>query len=1124
MKQIFNELAPDSKVQADWTRQLETARAILDRHSRGINSVLLADEVGMGKTYAALAAIALHLFQTAKNDRKVLLVVPNVLLSSKWEQEIRTFNRDYLRRKGGKELRPLVVGGYWDLVQNLHDYQNVDVPRISERMLRCFAFLVKEWLNGLRRKAYKRKIQWPICNGLNELHPDVLELTSYLSPLALSNFLEEQISLEPDRFENMSRNLEADQPCKFLKQLFRTFGARQDSMEPNVFIVAMSALSRTRSDHSDARLFSSYIVSRGLKNRKPPVRLSVLAAVHAANLVTGPETIKPHGKKRHLDWLDSIYYTRLWSFEDAVDSAINKYGQETFINGLLGDNPNKTLKEVSDLIVRRKLDEANIVLAVIDEVHNWKNGGNGAGEFARVFRSQIPNKLMMSATPFQLHEEELGRVFSFVAAENDQSLKIVRNLLASGGTASSCLKSSARFQTAWGSLTDSEILEIQQLIEMQPEGDEESRQSMLLVQCKNGNLNDKLVTFVEALLDYHHAIRKLQDVLSNIIIRHTKSRDKRHVHAGSEYSRTGAPDYTKPRTSLYPTAGLGDESGALLSYVGMRVEQLVRRDTFRSGREANAHILSGFSSSIEAFRESNTGLLSAKGITEETRRYLSFFESALSRAIHPKVAATVERAVSNYQAGSKTLIFCERIKTQKEIVHNLRERIAATAFPSGGVEVAKRLRKEVLKDFQSIELYLSRSFRSAFPNTVGSPANREAIATEIDRHQASLGRLSNRQRNKLIDLLVLDAEAQSHPTVDLIRQLLVTEPALRAYLRIDKNPDFESFDDDPEDDDADEELARGFDEISAGESIWHPFTDSAAFHKLLWALLSNECDQFSESANNADPSAIAHLLLDLGQGLRKILLRLDTLRNIDPSQTKRPGASVARMLALSAQTPLISPWHRMLEFLRILNEAQGSIRRPQRHSSRRQSLWKGVYLRDEEIVSELHGEVKSDTRISRCAAFNSPLLPDILVCTAIGSEGIDLHLNCDEVIHHDLPWNPARFEQRTGRIDRVGSLAERLYRPEIRDHLLDIGVPFLAFDYDEFQFKTLLSRTQKFEVLLGKPEFSLDVDERLDDPENSSSAVPDEEDAALPNENNQVASLPKELVDMVRIDLSVSSK
>ncbi len=204
MKQVLIETAPDSKLQADWDRQRETAKAVFERHSTGIHTVLLADEVGMGKTYAALATIAMHIFETAKNDRKALLIVPNALLSSKWEQEMRTFNRDYLKRKGGKELRPLVVGGYWDLVQNLHDYENIDVPRISGRMLKCFAFWVARWFES-RRKAYKRKIDWPICRGLHELHPDVLELSSYLSSLALANFLDDQASLEPDRFDVMAK-------------------------------------------------------------------------------------------------------------------------------------------------------------------------------------------------------------------------------------------------------------------------------------------------------------------------------------------------------------------------------------------------------------------------------------------------------------------------------------------------------------------------------------------------------------------------------------------------------------------------------------------------------------------------------------------------------------------------------------------------------------------------------------------------------------------------------------------------------------------------------------------------------------------------------------------------------
>lgn len=1132
MKQVLKETAPDIKLQTDWDRQRETAKAVIERHSGGYHSVLLADEVGMGKTYAALATIAMHIFETVENDRKALLIVPNALLSSKWEQEIRTFNRDYLMRQGGKELRPLVVGGYWDLVKNLHDYQNIDVPRISERMLKCFAFLVARWFES-RRKAYKRKILWPICEGLHELHPDVLELSSYLSSLALANFLDEQVSLEPKRFDVMAEDLAKGTPSEFLKQLFRTFGARQDAMEPNIFIVAMSALRRTRSDHSDARLFASYIVSRALKHRRSPIRLSVLTSVHTANLVACPHGM-PLGKKKHLDWLDSIYYTRLWGFQDAVDSAIEDHGRDVLIDELLGEKPAQVLKEVSDEIVRQKLADAKIVLAVVDEVHNWKNGGNGASEFSRAFRSEIPNKLLMSATPFQLHEDELGRVFNTVAANNDRSVDIVHRLLAPDGAAARCLAASTRFQGAWAMLGEGDVRQLQHLVEAPSMLDDNERLAMLETHCRNGSFDENVVTFVGALAEYHGAILGLQKILSKIIIRHTKPRDKRHVHAGSNFSRSGIPDYSIPRPSLYPTAGLGDESGALLSYIGMRVEQLVRRDTLRSGREANAHILSGFASSVGAFRESNKDLVSGRGVTDETRRYLDFFDTLLSRAVHPKVAATVERALANYRAGSKTLIFCERLATQEEIVRSLRERIIAEDFPSGGIDAAKRRRRDILKDFQGIELYWSRSFRSAFAIANISTIRRERIFVELEHRKASLGRLSSRQRNKLLDLLVLfdllaiDTEAPATPTADMVKRMLDRQPesesALRVYLRLDSNPELEPFDDDPDDDDGDYELDQAFEGVAEGASIWHPFVNSSEFHKILWDLIANECEQFRDSAGTADPSAFAHLLLDLGQGLRKILLRLDTLKDVERTETQRPSAAVVHILAHPGETPLLSPWYQLIEFLRILHSAQGSIRRPQRHSSRRQSLWKGVYLRDEEIVSELHGEVKAETRISRCAAFNSPLLPDILVCTAIGSEGIDLHLSCDEIIHHDLPWNPARFEQRTGRIDRVGSLAERLYRQDSRLHRLDIGVPFLAFDYDEFQFKTLLSRAQKFEVLLGKPEFTLDVDEWLDDPENSTPALQDADEVTLSTVQKPIVTLPKELIDLVRIDLSVAGK
>ena len=61
-------------------------------------------------------------------------------------------------------------------------------------------------------------------------------------------------------------------------------------------------------------------------------------------------------------------------------------------------------------------------------------------------------------------------------------------------------------------------------------------------------------------------------------------------------------------------------------------------------------------------------------------------------------------------------------------------------------------------------------------------------------------------------------------------------------------------------------------------------------------------------------------------------------------------------------------------------------------------------------------------------------------------EGVDLHLNCRNVIHHDLDWNPSVLEQRTGRVDRLGSLAERVKR-KIR-----VYEPFVEGTQDEKSF------------------------------------------------------------------------
>jgi superfamily II DNA/RNA helicase len=50
----------------------------------------------------------------------------------------------------------------------------------------------------------------------------------------------------------------------------------------------------------------------------------------------------------------------------------------------------------------------------------------------------------------------------------------------------------------------------------------------------------------------------------------------------------------------------------------------------------------------------------------------------------------------------------------------------------------------------------------------------------------------------------------------------------------------------------------------------------------------------------------------------------------------------------------------------------------------------------------------------------------VLVGTDAASEGLNLQ-TLGTLINIDLPWNPTRLEQRKGRIQRIGQLADKIY-------------------------------------------------------------------------------------------------
>ena len=73
-------------------------------------------------------------------------------------------------------------------------------------------------------------------------------------------------------------------------------------------------------------------------------------------------------------------------------------------------------------------------------------------------------------------------------------------------------------------------------------------------------------------------------------------------------------------------------------------------------------------------------------------------------------------------------------------------------------------------------------------------------------------------------------------------------------------------------------------------------------------------------------------------------------------------------------------------------------------------------------IGRYHGGMGEASREALKGAFNTdpathPLR--ILLATDAAREGINLQAHCYDLFHFDLPWNPARIEQRNGRIDRT---------------------------------------------------------------------------------------------------------
>lgn len=74
----------------------------------------------------------------------------------------------------------------------------------------------------------------------------------------------------------------------------------------------------------------------------------------------------------------------------------------------------------------------------------------------------------------------------------------------------------------------------------------------------------------------------------------------------------------------------------------------------------------------------------------------------------------------------------------------------------------------------------------------------------------------------------------------------------------------------------------------------------------------------------------------------------------------------------------------------------------------------------------IHGGINNKQRHENVEQFRNNKDCRILISSDAGAEGLDLQ-NASHLINYDLPWSPAKLDQRNGRIRRIGSTWDEVY-------------------------------------------------------------------------------------------------
>lgn len=756
-----------------------------------------------------------------------------------------------------------------------------------------------------------------------------------------------------------------------------------------------------------------------------------------------------------------------------------------------------------------------IPLVIVDEIHNWKNHPQSWWRFLHILGLRTERLLGLSATPFQLGPYELIQVLELRRCLNlpdgrmrflDERISELDRDLQTAGAAGEELR------RAWEAVSLNDLKDIR------------DAWACTGVTPPADSLPPRLERAVCTARGVQTANLRLMNNLRPFLLRHRRDVSHRAWWVGHE-SSADAPEPSSRGSALRWRPGLdvcGDAE--LIHYLMMRAVQEEK------GGRGSTSLGADLGGSYDFFRKSELARL-LPGRTDVSQRYLKLVQRAIGDQghEHPKVAITADRAFRSWQRGEKTLVFCFNVATTAAVQQATQKRIENSqsetlmrAFCCRRDDLDRRLQnfQNRLYNYRQSLYLLFQDHPLAGPEGRVEPAlalrpdDIEQIASRLavtgappdrsrfDRRrvlaiaeQVLVGRWRAEVRGaEWIESATASWRISENPVATILAPNWI-DSRRRLVEGVSREHEAEPL---PPDDDA---LLSSSVGDSDATSAWRGLLDGQAGQAVLAPYLA--------SAGIVPPSLLSSFhsrtLARLPAPLRALAARM--LRRM----LRSPGFLSRFLLDDSVERPDLDAddessddrWTTLIRRRYQMPPAIGEAARD-RFEAYLDTLEKAVDLKEQicayedasrnrDVVARVTGSVASSERDRMFTGFNTPLVPEVIIVTSVGQEGIDLHRECRHVVHHDLPWNPATLEQRTGRIDRLGSKAERLQVNASGDDKssLDIAVPYIAGTYDEHRFRVVHGRAQLFEVTMGG-EYAIDGYRRVDDAMEAEALTDDE--------------------------------